>query len=281
MARTDAPWLDQMIARLGVHEIPGKKHNPMIIGWFHDIGHPEINDDETAWCATAVSHCLWVCGYPTTPVNLNMWARSYLTYGKRTKPVYGALAIWPRGKSKSQGHINIVEDVREHNGRIQVRCIGGNQGGFKSGDAVTRTGWRDASEALDFRWPIKPTVKDLRAAGSTEIKQADALETASATTTAVGASAAVVHEAIKATPDVSSLPQIIPEGATDHIGMAQQVMEAMNGLVGVVKENPWLAVVLFVSLGGFWVARLWKAGRLNRHLMGLPLSVEAEGSTNA
>jgi len=282
MARTEAPWLDEMISRLGIQEIPGKnKHNPVIVGWFHEIGHPEVNNDETSWCAVAVGSCLKSCGYPTTPVDVNMLARSYSTYGVKTSPKRGALAIWPRGNSKWQGHINIIEESRTHNGKLQVRCVGGNQSGLKGGDAVTRSDWRDADQALTFRWPVKPTVKDLRKAGSTEVKNADTLETASATATAISAAAAIAKEAQSPAADPTALPSLIPEGAEDHVGAAQLVLEALNGLANVVKSNPWLAVAVFVSLAGFWLARLWKAGRLNRHILGLPLSSEAEGGTYA
>ncbi|MGD9724528.1 MAG: TIGR02594 family protein [Pirellulales bacterium] len=278
---SNAPWLDEMVSRIGTKEIRGKAHNPVIVSWFAQIGHPEVHDDETSWCAVTVGSCLKSCGYPTTPVATNMLARSYLTYGKKSAPKPGALAIWPRGNSTWQGHINIVEKVREIDGKTQVQCVGGNQGGMSGGDAVTRSPWRDADGALGFRWPIAPTVKDLRKAGSTEIKNADTLETASAVATATGTAAAIVKEATSSAPDPTPLPSLIPDSAADHIGVFQTIMEAAHGLLGVVKASPWLAAIVVVSLAGAWLARLWKQGRLNRHILGLPLSVEADGGADA
>lgn len=271
---SNAPWLDVMVSRLGIQEIPGKKHNDIIVGWFHDIGHKEVNDDETSWCAVATGAALQASGYPTTPRDVNMLARSYQTYGVRCEPKVGALAIWPRGKSW-QGHINIVESVRFENGRTQVRCVGGNQGGLKGGDAVTRTAWMEASRAVDFRWPVKPTVKNLRKAGSTEIKAADTMEHAAVATVTTSAVAAVVKEAVVPSGPV---PPLIPEGTTDAIGSTKQVMEALNALVGVVIQNPWICIAGLVALAFFWLARTWKNGRLNRHILGYPLSVEAEAA---
>lgn len=44
---TETPWLDVMRSRLGTQEIPGEGgDNPIILGWFKAIGHPEIRHDE-------------------------------------------------------------------------------------------------------------------------------------------------------------------------------------------------------------------------------------------
>lgn len=277
-----APWLDEMVSRLGTTEVSGPKSNPEILQWFEQIGHPEIDDDATSWCAVTVGSCLKAHGYPTTARDVNMLARSYVNYGTKCEPKRGALAIWPRGKSKWQGHINIVEDVREVGGRRQVLCVGGNQSGPK-GDAVTRSAWRDADEAITFRWPVKPTVKELRKAGSSEIKQADTLEVASVAVTTIATTAAAAtqaQEAPAAIPVVDPAP-VVPDGVLDQIGAFQTLAEALNGVGQVVAKNPWLAAAVAASLFGFWVARLWKSGRIKRHVLGLPISSEAEGGQHA
>lgn len=278
---TATPWLDEMESRLGVQEVRGPKANPVIIGWFKDIGHDEVQSDETSWCAVTVGSCLKSCSLPTTPRDVNMLARSYLTYGIACEPKRGAIAVWSRGTSTWQGHVNIVEDVRVVDGQRQVRCIGGNQGGMSGGDAVTRSPWKNAEEALAFRWPVAATVKDLRKAGSTEIKHADTLETAAAVTSSVGAAAAAVKESLPSVPDTVPLPPLIPEGASESISAFQYVMEGFNALAKVVLGNPWLAAIFVLSLGGVWVARVWKSGRLNRHILGYALSLQAQGGGDA
>lgn len=269
----EAPWLDVMVSRLGTKEIKGTKANPEIVAMYADVGHPEVVSDEVAWCAAAMGSALVACNLPVTPKDVSLLARSYCTYGLACKPKPGAIAIWPRGKSSWQGHVNIVESVTEDG---KVICVGGNQS-----DAVTRTKPMDPSKALAFRWPIEPTVKALRKAGSTEIQHADTLETAAAVTSSVGAATAIVKEATQAVPDTTPLPPLIPDGATEHIGAFQTVMEAFNAMAKVVLSNPWLAAVFVGSLAALWLARVWKQGRLDRHLMGLALSSEAKGGTDA
>lgn len=154
MEHTEAPWLDVMRARLGTKEVRGKKHNPDIVQMFADVGHPEVKDDETAWCAAAVGSALVATSLPIPAVKTNLLARSYCVHGVACDPKPGAIAVWPRGNSAWQGHVNIVEDVRTYKGKTQVRCIGGNQN-----NAITLTDWTDVSKALAFRWPIKEEVK--------------------------------------------------------------------------------------------------------------------------
>lgn len=52
---TELALLDAMRARVGIKEIAGKDHNPLIVSMFADVGHPQIRDDETAWCAAVVA----------------------------------------------------------------------------------------------------------------------------------------------------------------------------------------------------------------------------------
>ena len=281
MAHTEI--LDVMQSRLGIQELPGRKHNPIILGWAKDAGHPEITDDETSWCSLCMSSAALEAGYPMPPPNMNTMARSWTTWGVNValediKP--GDVAVWPRGNPKGPyGHVNVVKDVRVHRGKIEVKCIGGNQGGLRGGDAVTESAWRDASQALKFRRGVRPTIKALRKAGSTEIKHADMLEAAAAVASGLGTATAAAHEAVKAVPDTVAIPSL--DGAAEHINSLQAVMEALNGMANVVLYNPWLAAIFIGSLAVFWVARLWKQGRLNRHNLGYALSSQAERDTDA
>lgn len=261
----EAPWLDIMRERLGTKEVAGKGSNPAILQMFADVGHPEIDEDATAWCAACAGSALKACQLPIPPTNVNLLARSYCTYGKKCEPKPGAIAIWPRGKSTWQGHVNIVEDVRVHNGKTQVKCIGGNQS-----NAVTRTGWTNVDGALDFRWPIKPTVEDLRQAGSSDIAAADKLKLLAGATTAAASGATAVSQAV--TPKV---PDVTIPQATEQLTVFNAFLDAATAIGTAIGSHPWIAAAVFVSIGGYWLAKRIEKKRIERAKAGHALSSEA------
>ena len=103
-------------------EIVGDVDNPTIVGWFAEIGHSWVKDDEMAWCACFVNACLKRAGFPHTG-KLN--ARSFLDYGEGvTEPKIGDLVVlWRKGRSSVYGHIGFF--VREY--RDYIYILGGNQ----------------------------------------------------------------------------------------------------------------------------------------------------------
>lgn len=122
----------------GLKEIPGKKHNPQVLQLYKTVGRPDVKNDETAWCAAFVGHCLVKGGYQHTPVKVSLLARSYEGYGstvykkatKKRKKVGdisaalpGDICIFPRGNSTWQGHVAFF--VRETPKSVYV--LGGNQ----------------------------------------------------------------------------------------------------------------------------------------------------------
>lgn len=261
-----APWLDVMRDRLGTKEITGKRHNPAIVAMFADVGHPEVEDDETAWCAAATGSALKAVGMPIPPVNVNLLARSYCTYGVKCEPKPGAIAIWPRGNSKWQGHVNIVEEVTDDG---KVICIGGNQSLKGTTGALTRTAPLDPAGALDFRWPISPTVPELRKSGSTEIKKGDRVQNLGIFATFIAPIIAVIKEMFAAVPEVPTFTSI-PEGLT----FTQQIMEGANAVGRLVLDNPWLAGTVIVGGVLAWVGHSIKRARVAKAAAGVPLSVE-------
>jgi len=46
---------------IGLAEVPGKNHNPMILNWLHEL-KAWWKDDETPWCGVFVAHCLRIGG---------------------------------------------------------------------------------------------------------------------------------------------------------------------------------------------------------------------------
>ena len=257
---TDIPWLDIIRDRIGVREVAGPKANSEIMAWFRSCGHPEIADDATAWCSITVGAAVKACGLPIPARNVNMLARSWLTYGVKCTPQPGAIGVWPRGRSTWQGHVAIVEDVIDDD---VVLVIGGNQG--RAPGEVCRARY-NISNALGFRMPIRATVEDLRAAGSTEIKKGDDLQKVGIIWTVVSCITAAINDMLH---PVASSSTTLPE----KLSFTQQVMEGISALGSLLGDNPWVVVVV---LGGVFVyvlgARL-KSARVVKAHTGVPLSV--------
>jgi uncharacterized protein (TIGR02594 family) len=137
--------MDVARAELGTKELPGAMHNPRVVSYYADAGHPEIRDDETAWCAAFVGAVLKRAGYPFTG---SLTARSYLSYGRKIdRPEPGCIVVFWRGSPSSwQGHVAFC--VRDDGGTIRV--IGGNQN-----NAVTEESY-PKSQVLGYRMPIGP-----------------------------------------------------------------------------------------------------------------------------
>jgi uncharacterized protein (TIGR02594 family) len=139
----DPAWLKLARAELGVKEIVGPQHNPTVIGYFRDAGFPEIDTDETAWCAGFANAMLERSGAPGSK---SLAARSFLTWGKPiTKPYPGCIAIFSRGDPRSwEGHVGFF--VSEDGDKINV--LGGNQSNQVSIAAQAR------GRLLGFREPV-------------------------------------------------------------------------------------------------------------------------------
>lgn len=263
-ALTDAPWLEVMRSRIGIREIPGKKHNPLIVSMFKDVGHHEVVDDETAWCAAAMGSALVACSLPVPAKNVNLMARSYCTYGVRSAPKPGAIAIWPRGKSDWQGHVNVVDETRERKGKLQVKCIGGNQS-----NAMTRTDWQDSDDALDFRWPVLPTVPELRKSGSTEIKKGDHVQNTGIFAVFIAPVVAAIKELLY---PITQVPQF--SNINDGLSFWQTVLGGVNAVGKTFMDNPWLGGTVAAGLVLGWIGHTIKRARVDKAKAGVPLSVE-------
>lgn len=146
----DPAWLRAAFSRLGVSEISGAKHEKKVLEMYAASGHPEIKNDETAWCAAYVGWALKQAGLPNTG---SLMARSYAKYGRKlsTSAVIprGAICVWPRGKPPS-GHVNFC---LSDSGQF-ITCIGGNQNN-KKGGGVTVSKYRKSSLVAAV-WPIEP-----------------------------------------------------------------------------------------------------------------------------
>jgi uncharacterized protein (TIGR02594 family) len=115
-------WMDVAYSYEGVKEFKGASHNPQVLDMFAMVGHKEIRNDETSWCAAFVGACLEKSGHTSTK---SLLARSYLQWGKSVdNPQFGDVVVFWRGSKKSwQGHVAfyIKSDAK------YVWVLGGNQ----------------------------------------------------------------------------------------------------------------------------------------------------------
>lgn len=141
------PWLAAAWAELGQREIAGAADNARILSLFCDAGHPEIANDETAWCAAFVGACLTRSGLSGTT---SLMARSYLSWGAEIdEGRLGAVVVFSRGSDPALGHVGFL--VGETGDGLLV--LGGNQG-----DAVSVQRF-DRSILLGLRWPGETDAK--------------------------------------------------------------------------------------------------------------------------
>lgn len=159
----EAPWLAIARAEDGTREIAGRGANPKITDYFKDAGHPEVVDDETAWCAAFVGACLVRAGYAGTN---SLLARSFLRWGKPCARTPGAVCVFWRGKSDNgqDGHVGFY--VGEDHDSIFI--LGGNQWNPSTGRSeIVNVGKQPKAKLLGVRWPSTPTQSRTMAGGAT------------------------------------------------------------------------------------------------------------------
>lgn len=134
-------WLVEARKFLGVKEVSGSRHEPIIVGFFAEVGQSWVKDDETAWCAAFAGAMLKRVGIEGTG-KLN--ARSYLNWGKELAvPVPGCVAVFKRGSSSWEGHVAFfLRDLGDY-----IEVLGGNQSNKVSVARYAK------SSLLGYRWP--------------------------------------------------------------------------------------------------------------------------------
>lgn len=111
---------------IGTREIPGKRHNPLIVRWHRRLA-TWISDDETAWCSSFVNAMAAETGRECSG---KLDARSWLKVGtpvslSEARP--GDVVVFWRGSPSSwQGHVGFFE--HHHRSRELIYTLGGNQG---------------------------------------------------------------------------------------------------------------------------------------------------------
>lgn len=138
------PWVKEAGRYIGVKEIPGKKHNKVIINFWKIIGRP-YRTDEVPWCAGFVSACLERAGIRSPRTES---ARNFLGWkdGVRLKePVPGCIVVFWRGSKKGwAGHVGIVTRITK---RGSLVVLGGNQ------DDMVNESLFSTDKVLGYMWP--------------------------------------------------------------------------------------------------------------------------------
>jgi hypothetical protein len=186
----------------------------------------------------------------------------------------GDVCIWPRGNPKGPyGHVNCVKEVKRLKTKVMVKCVGGNQSLKGTNGAVTVTEWMDIKGTLPngVRRLVPATAKDLRAAGSTEIKAADTMRM-----TSHAGNALMLTGAVGKTIYESQIPgpAEIAETATKGFSVINALGEAASGTVNLVLSAPWLIPGCIICTAIYFLAKHIEWGRIKRHLMGQPIAAE-------
>jgi uncharacterized protein (TIGR02594 family) len=258
MAENEAPWLDLMLADVGMHEITGKDANAAILRFYADVGHPECQSDEIAWCAAFQGSALKRSGNPIPPVNVNLMARSYCTYGHTCELQRGAIVVFPRGKSTWQGHVACVVEVYA-DGRFKY--VAGNQS-----DSVSY-GYAFAGDVLPgaVRWPVAPTVAALRNAGSSTIKRNDQIEK----TGIVAVFFAPILKGIEAI--FNGAPGL---NSSEGLSYWQIIGKMGNETLSFITGKPWWLAIPLAGVGLWGISYFGKRKRVAEHAAGIPISAE-------
>lgn len=115
-----------MMKYYGLVEVPGPKHNPIILQWFEELGYPEIKDDETAWCSLTVNIMAKRLGLEHSG---KLDARSWMKTGKSvdsTSPKIGHIVVFYRNSTASwQGHVGLFAGWSKD--KKGIWTLGGNQ----------------------------------------------------------------------------------------------------------------------------------------------------------
>lgn len=135
------PWLIEALKDLGrgVEEIPGPRHNPVIVE-AHRMTTLKARDDETPWCSAIL--CAWMerVGIRSTrsaaAASWRSWGRELPEGGQRL----GCVVVMTR---PGGNHVALYLDEDDSG----VYCLGGNQGNRVS---VRRYPWEVVT---NFRWP--------------------------------------------------------------------------------------------------------------------------------
>jgi uncharacterized protein (TIGR02594 family) len=124
--------LVQAVKQLGVKEIVGKEHNPVIMNWAKELNLDKVyKSDEIPWCGLFVAYCCHAAGLDV--VDKPLWALNWAKWGIEVKEaMLGDVLTFKR---EGGGHVGIYvgEDVTHYH------VLGGNQGNAVSVSRIAKT----------------------------------------------------------------------------------------------------------------------------------------------
>lgn len=138
----------------GLREIRGAKHELAIVGMHRRI-YAWITDDETPWCAAAMSAMFDLAGY-ADPATVR--ARDFEDYGVEacTPEVGRTIVVLSRGRNPAKGHVGFFAGFSERGGVRYVEVLGGNQS-----NAINVAAYR-ADRVVAYRDPEGPILSKRR-----------------------------------------------------------------------------------------------------------------------
>ena len=125
METRELMWLELM-KYYGLKEITGPVDNEIIVAWFKELGFPQVQDDETAWCSLTINIMARRLNLTHTG---RLDARSWMNVGKAiTEPRIGHIVVfWRVAKITGwQGHVGLFAGYNED--KTKILTFGGNQG---------------------------------------------------------------------------------------------------------------------------------------------------------
>lgn len=137
---TEPRWLATARSYVGVREVPGARHNNVIIGWLKRLKAWWL-DDETPWCGVFVAECMKTHGFdlPQTWMRASSWG-SWGANLRATHVAPGAILVFTR---KGGGHVGfyVGED------KLFYYVLGGNQNNMVNVAKIAK------ARCTAIRWP--------------------------------------------------------------------------------------------------------------------------------
>lgn len=150
-------WLTLARTQIGVREIVGPRHSPVIMGWVQELGAGvlgiKVNDDETPWCGTFMAWLMKRSGLrtPLIAVRAASWGRAGKWGRELLGPRPGCVMVFTRAGG---GHVGLYLGEDE----THFHILGGNQTNSVSVTRVAKERLADGG----MRWPFGPELPSVQ-----------------------------------------------------------------------------------------------------------------------
>lgn len=124
--------LVESVKLIGIKEIEGNEHSPVILGWAKELGlENEYRNDEIAWCGLAMAIIVKRAGYEV--VSNPLWALNWGKFGRSVQSaMLGDILTFKR---TGGGHVGVY--VGEDKNYFHI--LGGNQSDMHCVTRVAKT----------------------------------------------------------------------------------------------------------------------------------------------